>query len=54
MAQNIDRSIIQSYGYNGSEPTCICSHCEREKPLNKFGFRKMQKGEKENKKSIMV
>lgn len=43
--RDIDRDIIQSHGYNGSEPTRICPHCGKEKPLSEFGFRKMQKGE---------
>jgi hypothetical protein len=47
MAVNKDRPIIQSHGYNGSEPTRICPHCGKEKPLSEFGFRKMQKGEQE-------
>lgn len=42
---NNDRPIIQSHGYNGSEPTRICPHCKQEKPLSEFGFRKMNKGE---------
>ena len=55
MATNKDRPIIQSHGYNGSEPTRICPHCGKEKPLSEFGFRKMKKGEKgANKKSILV
>ena len=47
MAVNKDRPIIQSHGYNGSEPTRICPHCGKEKPLSEFGFRKMQKANKE-------
>ena len=43
---NIDRPIIQSNGYNGSEPTRICPHCKKEKPISDFGFRNM--GEKQN------
>ena len=39
--KNSDRPIIQSSGYNGSEPTRICPHCGKEKPLSDFGFRKM-------------
>lgn len=39
------RPIIQSSGYNGSEPTRICPHCGKEKPLSDFGYRKMKKGE---------
>lgn len=39
---------IQSSGYNGSEPTRICPHCEQEKPLSDFGFRQMGNGEVRN------
>lgn len=39
--QNTDRPIIQSHGYNGSEPTRICPKCQKNKPLSQFGFRKM-------------
>lgn len=46
MSENQDRPIIQSHGYNGREPTRICPHCHKEKPLSEFGFRKMEKGEK--------
>ena len=42
MAVNKDRPIIQSHGYNGSEPTRICPHCGKEKSLSEFGFTKMQ------------
>lgn len=45
MATNKDRPIIQSHGYNGSEPTRICPHCGKEKPLSEFGFRKMKPNE---------
>ena len=45
MADNKQRPIIQSSGYNGSEPTRICPHCGKEKPLSDFGYRKMKKGE---------
>lgn len=45
MEKNKDRPIIQSHGYNGSEPTRICPHCKKEKPLSEFGFRKMLKDE---------
>lgn len=34
---------IQSSGYNGSEPTRICPHCGKEKPLSEFGYRQMSK-----------
>lgn len=43
MTTNNDKPIIQSHGYNGSEPTRICPHCGKEKPLSEFGFRKMKK-----------
>ena len=39
---NKKRPIIQSNGYNGHEPTRICPHCGKEKPLSDFGFRKMK------------
>ena len=45
MADNKQRPIIQSSGYNGSERTRICAHCGKEKPLSDFGYRKMKKGE---------
>lgn len=41
---NNERPIIQSTGYNGSEPTRKCPKCGREKPLSDFGFRKMENG----------
>lgn len=47
MTTNNDRPIIQSHSYNGSEPTRICPHCGKEKPLSEFGFRKMKKNKKE-------
>ena len=47
MAVNKDRPIIQSHGYNGSEPTRICPHCGTEKPLSEVGFRKCKKASKE-------
>lgn len=46
MADNKQRPIIQSSGYNGSEPTRICPHCGKEKPLSDFGYRKMKKRRK--------
>ncbi|ARE21686.1 hypothetical protein [Lactococcus lactis] len=41
---NNDRPIIQSNGYDGSEPTRICPHCDKEKPISDFGFRNMGDG----------
>lgn len=41
--ENDRKPIIQSHGYNGSEPTRICPHCGIEKPLSEFGFRQMSK-----------
>lgn len=38
---NKEKPILQTNGYNGSEPTRICPHCREEKPLSDFGFRKM-------------
>lgn len=43
MKGNDKRPIIQSSGYNGSEPTRTCPKCEQEKPLSDFGFRNMGK-----------
>lgn len=34
-------TVVNSYGYNGSEPTLRCPHCGIEKPLSAFGFRNM-------------
>ena len=42
--KNDDRPIIQSTGYNGSEPIRICPKCGEEKPISDFGFRKMGNG----------
>ena len=36
---NKDRPIIQSSGYNGSEPTRVCPNCREEKPMSEFGYR---------------
>lgn len=47
-SQNNERPIVQSHGYNGSEPTRICPKCGVEKPLSEFGFRKMGTGEIRN------
>lgn len=38
---NKEKPILQTNGYNGSEPTRICPHCREEKPLSDFGFRNM-------------
>ncbi len=48
MAENKQRPIIQSSGYNGREPTRICPHCDKEKPLSDFGYRKMKNGQVRN------
>lgn len=45
---NNDRPIIQSSGYNGSEPTRVCPKCGRKKPISEFGFRKMGNGQVRN------
>ena len=42
-SKNDKKPIIQTSGYNGSEPTRICPHCEKDKPLSDFGYRKMKK-----------
>jgi len=41
---NDDRPIIQTHGYDGSEPTRVCPNCNEEKPLSEFGFRNMGDG----------
>jgi len=46
--ENTEKPIIQSSGYNGSEPIRICPNCEEEKPLSDFGFRNMRNGEIRN------
>ena len=48
MKMNNEKPIIQSNGYNGSEPTRICPRCNIEKPLSDFGFRNMGNGEIRN------
>ena len=45
---NTEEPIIQSSGYNGSEPTRICPNCGQEKPLSDFGFRQMGDGQVRN------
>ena len=42
--ENKDRPVIQSSGYNGSEPMRICPNCGIEKPISEFGFRDMGNG----------
>lgn len=39
--KNDKRPIIQTSGYNGSEPTRICPNCGKEKPISEFGYRNM-------------
>lgn len=41
---NNERPIIQSHGFDGSEPTRICPHCQIEKPISDFGYRQMSSG----------
>ena len=41
MSINNEKPIIQANGYNGSEPTRICPHCKKEKPISAFGYRDM-------------
>ena len=36
--------ILQTCGYNGSEPTRKCPHCKQVKPLSEFGYRRMGSG----------
>lgn len=40
-SKNDKRPIVQSSGYNGSEPTRICPNCGEEKPISDFGYRNM-------------
>ena len=42
--KNDKKTIIQTSGYNGSEPTRICPNCGKEKPLSEFGYRNMGNG----------
>ncbi len=48
MKKNDKKPILQTTGYNGSEPTRICPKCKEEKPLSDFGFRKMENEEVRN------
>jgi hypothetical protein len=42
--ENDKSPILQTSGYNGSEPTRICPHCGEEKPISDFGYRDMGEG----------
>ena len=42
--KNDKKPIIQTSGYNGSEPMRICPNCGKEKPLSEFGYRNMGNG----------
>lgn len=42
--KNNRKPIIQTSGYNGSEPTRVCPNCGEEKPLSEFGYRNMGDG----------
>lgn len=46
--KNTQRPIIQASGYNGSEPTRVCPHCGKEKPISEFGYRNMGDGKIRN------
>lgn len=46
--KNTKRPIIQASGYNGSEPTRVCPHCGKEKPISEFGYRNMGDGKIRN------
>ena len=48
MAENMEKPIIHTNGYDGKEPTRVCPHCGMEKPLSEFGWRKMGNGEIRN------
>lgn len=41
---NNQQPILQTNGYNGSEPTRECPHCGKTKPLSEFGYRNMGDG----------
>lgn len=43
--ENNEKITVQAHGYNGHEPTRICPHCGKEKPLSEFGYRNMGNGE---------
>ena len=42
--KNNKKPIIQTSGYNGSEPTRVCPNCGKEKPLSEFGYINMGEG----------
>lgn len=42
--KNDKKPIIQTKGYNGSEPTRVCPKCGEEKPLSEFGYTNMGDG----------
>ena len=46
--RNDDRPVLQTSGYKNGEPTRICPHCGKEKPLSEFGYRRMEDGEVRN------
>ena len=46
--ENNEKPTVQTSGYNGHEPTRICPHCRKEKPLSEFGYRNMGNGEIRN------
>lgn len=42
--ENNQKPIIQSNGYDGSEPTGECPNCRNTKPLSAFGYGNMGDG----------
>ena len=42
--ENNSKTTVQTNGYNGHEPTRICPHCKKVKPLSEFGYRDMGNG----------
>lgn len=42
--KNNKKPIIQTSGYNGSEPTRVCPNCGEEKLLSELGYRNMGDG----------
>ncbi len=43
-SDNDQIAIVNSNGYNGSEPTRECPKCGQTKPLSEFGWRDMGNG----------